>query len=903
MSATASTSRRTYLFTDIESSTRLWDRYPDAMLGALDQHDRLLIAAIADAGGEFVRHTGDGVIGVFPGASAAIEAALSAQCGLAEATWVDVEPLRVRMGVHTGDVVLRGDEHHGWALNFTSRLHGLAHGGQLVVSDAAMSDVGSSGLPGAAVVDLGLHHLRDVAEPVRVYSVSSVGSEAPLRTLRTAARSVSSVPQPLAPFVGRLLELERVRTELARHRVVTIAGIAGIGKTRLAVEVALLAASDRPDGVVMCELAGVAPSQVGAALAKSLGVERRTLRSAEESVVEWLRDKELLLLLDSCEDAPKAVQDLVLAISRTAAGCTVLATSHEPLTVEGEQVVRLPPMDVTDDHSEAIQLFLQRARAAGADLADTGRTRSLVRAVCQAVDGLPLAIEIAAANSGSLSLLDIVDAVRAGDLPDVSRPGQRHRSLADALDLTFGRLDAIARDAVVRCSVFAGSFDRTAFAAVAAPHVDSAEVLGVLRTLVDRSLITSETRRERTRFRLLEPVRAYAERRGEPADLTSAHRAFLDHYVRIAEEATEELRGPDETRWVSQIELDFDNLRACHQRGLTLDGADSSIRIVAALWDFAFMRMRSEIFDWGEEAAAAVPAGHPLRAMVLGVVALGGWLRENPAKATEFGTESLRLERESGATPSAPARMALMNSAEYGGTAVDVRSLMADLLEVSRESDSLYWQVNADVLRALAHSFSGRAPQAAEMANNAMVTARRSENPSTIAWALFAKGMATELVDADHAEALFDDALELARSVENGWVGAMCSTRLASLRRRRGSWPDAMVMVAELLEIWGRAGHRSHQWAAVRQAALCLADAGDDSHALMLYEATSLTELHAPRLPVEVDADATCIGRVRESVSGDERRRWVARGADLDQAAAVRMAKDRMAAAVSALMG
>jgi ATP/maltotriose-dependent transcriptional regulator MalT len=287
--------------------------------------------------------------------------------------------------------------------------------------------------------------------------------------------------------------------------------------------------------------------------------------------------------------------------------------------------------------------------------------------------------------------------------------------------------------------------------------------------------------------------------------------------------------------------------------------------------------------------------------MVLGVVALGGWLRENPAKATEFGTESLRLERESGAMPSAPARLALMNSAEYGGTAVDVRSLMADLLEVSRTSDSLYWQVNADVLRALAHSFSGRVPQAADMANSAMVTARRSENPSTIAWALFAKGMATELVDADHAEALFEDALELARSVENGWVGAMCSTRLASLRRRRGSWPDAMVMVAELLETWGRAGHRSHLWAAVRQAALCLADAGDDANAVMLHEATSLTELRAPQLPVEAEADARCIDRVRESVGDDERRRWVARGADLDQPTAVRMAKERMAVAVAAL--
>jgi hypothetical protein len=319
-----------------------------------------------------------------------------------------------------------------------------------------------------------------------------------------------------------------------------------------------------------------------------------------------------------------------------------------------------------------------------------------------------------------------------------------------------------------------------------------------------------------------------------------------------------------------------------------------SIRIVAALWDFAFMRMRSEIFDWGEAAADRSDRNHPLRAMVLGVVALGCWLREHPAKAAAFAEESLRLERESGATRSVPARMALMNSAEYGGTVVDVRSLMAELLDVTRASDSPYWQVNADVLRVLAYSFAGRAEQAQSMAATAMATARNSENPSTIAWALFAKGMAVEPTDPEHAEALYEDGLERARLVENGWIGAMCTTRLASLRRRRGVWPDAMMLVRELFDTWGRAGHRSHLWSAVRQGALCLAEAGDAEHAAMLHRATTLAAQQAPQLPTEAADDADCLDRTRALVAQSEWARWESRGADLDQPAAVQMATARM---------
>jgi predicted ATPase/class 3 adenylate cyclase len=894
MSASPATLRRTFLFTDIESSTRLWDHFPDAMLAALDQHDQLLRSAVELQGGSIIRHTGDGVIAVFGGVGGAVAAALAAQRGFAVHLWEDVDPLRVRMGVHTGDIVLRDGEHHGWALNVASRLHALAHGGQIVVSGAAMSELHGGDVPGATFVDLGLHHLRDVAEPVRVYTVAAAGIGPPFEGLRDAARRVASLPRPLTPFIGRGLDIERVEAELGRHLVVTLAGTSGIGKTRLAVEVAWRVAGRFRDGVVMCELGGVAGSEVGAALARALGVERRSMRSAEESVVEWLRDRNLLLVLDGCEHAGDEVRTLVGAISQDARSCVVLATSHEPLAVDGEQVVRVRPLHVDGDHSDGVELFLARAAGAGAEFVDDARARSLARSVCEVVDGLPLAIEIAASSAGSLSLLDILDAVRAGELPARSG-GSDRRSVVDALELTFGRLDDEVRAAFLRCAVFSGSFDRVAFAEIAAPELDGPEVLASLRVLVDRSLITAETRRERTRFRLLEPVRAFAERRCDPVRMESAQAAFLTHYVGRAETASASLRGPEEARWVSQIELDFDNLRAAHRRALTVASADVSLRIVAALWDFGFMRMRSEIFDWGE---AAVAAGGDLSLcpMVMGVVALGGWLRENPGKATAFGAEAIRLERESLTAPSIPARLALMNAAEYGGEPVDVRSLMAEVTDAAHRSASTYWQVNVNVLRTLSYSFAGRIEQAERMAEAAMLNARRSENPSTIAWALFASGMAIEGRDAEAAEALFGDALDRSRSVENGWIGAMCGTRLASLRRRRGAWPDAMQLVAQLLDVWDRAGHRSHLWGAVRQAALCLAEAGDHEHAVLLHDAAGLARLQAPALPGESMNDRACIQRAVATLADGDRRRLAVTGAGLGEGVAMRLASERMAA-------
>ena len=894
----SATVRRTFLFTDIESSTRLWDQFPEAMFPALEQHDVLVQDCVVRAGGRIVKNTGDGFVAVFPSAGPAVEAAVAVQRALAAVDFGGVERLKVRIGVHSGDVLDAGGELHGWAINVAARLHALAHGGQIVVSGAAMTEAAFGASGPVDFVDLGMHRLRDVAEPLRIYTVVAEGLADRFSDVRDS-EPVTSIPRSLTRFLGRSDELDRLRREILDHRLITLVGLAGVGKTRLAVESASGMVDRFTDGVVLCELAGAPPSQVGAVVAKALGVERRTLRSVEESAVEWLHDKALLLVLDNCEDAADAVAELALTISLQAPGCHMLATGRHPLGVPGEQIRQVRPLVADALTDDSVELFLDRARSAGAEVPDDADTRGLVREICRAVDGLPLAIELAASNATSLSLVDILDAVRTGELRLASRAGGRHGSVEDALDLTVERLDPALHQAFLRCSVLPGTFDRAAFAAIVGSGTERRSALELLQGLTYRSLLSAETRRDHSRFRLLEPVRIYADARIEPVERAEAQERFVRHYVEVAESASTALREADEARWVAQIELDFDNLRAAHAHALGTGDADSALRIVAALWDFAFMRMRSEIFDWGEAACAAAPADHPDLAKVLGIVALGGWLRDNPEKTEQFAAESLQLERERGWAPSLPVRLALLNSAEYAGATTDVRELMHEVSRLATESADPYWQTNVDVVRSLGMSFAGRSDAAIELANRAMARARDSANPSTMAWALFGRGVAYEPVDVAQAESLLDDSLARARSVENRWIGAMCTTRLASVWRRRGAVRDAMTLVLELLDTWERAGHRSHLWTATRQAALCLADCGDSETAVVLNGAASAARLALPLLPADTEDLAAVLGQIRRDAKGVEMDRWLQRSEVLDQAEAVRIARDRLERAIA----
>lgn len=903
MAAAVRRARPTLLFTDIEGSTKMWEEHREASMDVLDRHDAILTEAIQTAGGDVVKHTGDGVVAVFPGATAAIIAAVAAQQAFAANDWRPLDGLEVRMGIHTGDTLERDDELHGWALNMASRVHAMAHGGQIIVSADSLANIGPELPANVRLLDLGPHRVRDIAQPLDLLQVChpDLPSDFPPLRGQPARREISGA---LGRIVGRQHELELLDGLLRENRLVSLIGPPGVGKTRLAVEVGATRSTRFTDGVVFCELAGVAPHEIGNAVAAALRVQRRTLQSAEASVVEWLRDRALLIILDNCEDAVDMLGQLSVDIVRSAQGCSVLATSRQALDVGGERVVRIQPLQLpeADDpagvavtESPAVELFLQRATEAGVELAADETTLAVVAQVCRAVAGVPLAIELAAANTPIMALDELLVAVGSGDRTGSGRSAPHHRTVDDALQWSYDRQAPELQDAFRRSSVFAGSFDREAFAAVCALDRTADEAIEILRSLVDRSLLVADTSSGRARFRLLEPVRSFADAQLHANERAELRASFTAHIVVWAEQVARELRGPEELHRAPLVAMEFDNLRAVFSWSIATSDAETSLRLVSALWDYAFMRMRTEIFDWAERAAVlAEAADFPGRSDALGIASLGAWVRENPDKSAALAAEAFRLERDEGIQRTLAVRLATQNSARYSDAGREAPDVFREIVELSEALGDPYWLVNVDVLRSIGQSLFGRSDRAHSAAVAALHRAREVGNPSSIAWALFALGLAIEPSDPEHAEEVLDDALTHARSVDNRWVAAMCMARLVSVRRRLRGALEAVPMLLELLDLWERAGHRSQLWSSLDQAALCLAELGDDAAAITVHQAAATARLAMPPLPGDARAMGDSLARIRAQHGDDAVTTWSRRAAALDLAATVALASRRL---------
>ena len=525
----------TFLFTDLESSTRLWEEHPEAMKAALARHDELLRDAIESHGGHVVKTTGDGVHGAFATADDAVAAAVDGQRALAAEPWGPTGALRVRMGLHTGSAQQREGDYYGPALNRAARLMSVASPGQ-VLSSQATADLVRDALPhDVALVDLGGHQLRDLARPEVVFQVTHPDLPADFPAIRTLDAPRGNLPRQVTSFIGRDDELARIESELEQTPVVTLTGVGGVGKTRLALEVASRLASRCADGAWLVELAGVRETDaVADAVLDVFGVDRGAL-TTEQMLLQFLRGKELLLVLDNCEHVLRASAGLVGELVRECPGARVLATSREGLNVAGERILVVASLDVPDDagpihdkavddatvdaitRSDAVRLFAERARAvrAGFDI-DAGNAAAVAQ-VCRRLDGVPLAIELAAARIGMLTPAELAERLdqRFRVLTGIERGAvERHQTLRAAIDWSYDLLTEPERRVLERLSVFAGGFTLAAAEAVAAgPDVDTFDVFELLAALVARSLVVADREGTGTRYRLLETIRQYAQER------------------------------------------------------------------------------------------------------------------------------------------------------------------------------------------------------------------------------------------------------------------------------------------------------------------------------------------------------------------------------------------------------
>ncbi|MBV9350057.1 MAG: LuxR family transcriptional regulator, partial [Mycobacterium sp.] len=600
----------TLLLADIEGSTRLWETQPAKMTAALARLNRVASDVIAAHDGvrPVEQGEGDSFVAAFARASDAVAAALQLQLA-------PLAPIRVRIGVHTGEAQLRDEGNYaGPTINRTARLRDLAHGGQTVVSGVT-DELVTDRLPeGAWLTDLGTYPLRGIRRPERVVQLChpDLVNEFPPLRVSTAIFS-QHLPVQLTSFVGREAELTKLRELLGENRLVTLTGAGGVGKTRLAVQIASLLAGEFVDAAWYVDLAPITdPDVVPIAVARALELPDQPGRSTMDTLVRFVADRQMLVVLDNCEHLLDASAAVVAALLGAAPRLTLLATSREPIGVPGEVSWRVPSLSLAD---EAIELFTDRARHVRPDFALTDDNAAPVAEICRRLDGLPLGIELAAARVRALSLAEIVDSLhdRFRLLTGGARTAvRRQQTLRASVDWSHALLTEPERMLFRRLAVFPGGFDLDAAQAVAGGgELERYQVLDQLTLLVDKSLVVAENTWGRTRYRFLETVRQYAlEKLGESGEADTVRSRHRDHYTALAALLDAPAGGDYEQR-IEQADVEINNLRAAFSWSRENSDVELALALASSLQPLWQARGRlREGLAWFDAALADLDAQH-----------------------------------------------------------------------------------------------------------------------------------------------------------------------------------------------------------------------------------------------------------------------------------------------------
>jgi predicted ATPase/class 3 adenylate cyclase len=634
----------TLLFTDVEGSTRLWEAEPEGMSQALRRHDDLLRGAIERAGGFVFKTVGDAFCAAFGTPQPALDAALGAQRALAAERWPTRRPIRVRMGLHTGVCEERDNDYFGPVVNRTARLEAVAHGGQVLVSTATAELVSESLPDGVALRDLGLHRLKDLGRPERIFQLEAefLRPDFPPLASLDNPELPNNLPAQLSDFVGRETELPEVRSLVASCRLVTLTGAGGCGKTRLALQAAAELLGDAGDGVWFAELAQLTDGeQAPAAIAAVIGVSSQRGEPTLDSLTDALREQDVLILLDNCEHVIDAAAKLCSQLVRDCPRLRVLATSREPLGIDGERVYRVPSLslpaadaEAVDDvaGSDAVRLFVERARAHDFGFVLDEHSAPVVASVCRRLDGIPLALELAAARLPAMSIHQVSERLdqRFRLLTGGGRSAMpRQQTLQATVGWSFGLLTGPERDMLRQLSVFAGGFELAAAEAVCATgSIDAFDVVDLLGSLVDKSLVVAERLPGSVRYRLLETIRQYSaqdllQAAGE-AEVLRARDRHAGYYLRLAEAAAPALTGHGQGEWFARLDLDWDNLRAAAAHLVTEQRTEDVLRLGVSLQRFAISRGHIDVLIWLRQA---VGLADPRPRVVLADALLAvGWL-------------------------------------------------------------------------------------------------------------------------------------------------------------------------------------------------------------------------------------------------------------------------------------
>ncbi len=843
----------TFLFSDMEGSTRLvQDLGPAVFTQVLDQHNAILREAYSAHGGVERGTQGDSFLVMFREAPAAVSAAAWAQRALAEATWVTDAPVRVRMGLHTGIGTLGGDDYVSVDVNRAARIAQLAHGGQVLLSDASRALVEGALPADASLKPLGEFQLKDLARPERLHQLVIDGVRSEFPPLRPIDRPIGNLPDHLTSFIGRVSELVELASLVPEKRLVTLTGPGGTGKTRLAIELARRVAGQFEDGAWLVTLDAVRdPELVMAAIASSFSLVESPGTTPADRLAAYLADRETLLVLDNFEqviDAAPRIGELLQAAPRL----HVLVTSRAPLRLSVEQEYPVAPLGVpdlsdrTDDalESESVRLFVERAGRVKPGFSLSVEDTAAVAEICQRLDGLPLGIELAASRVGMFPPRALAERLRkqldvpggkSRDLP------ARQQTLEQAIAWSYDLLDAPSQRLLARLSVFAGGFRLEEGEAVGALDGGlGVDVIEGLTTLADHSLIQSMAGPDVPRFRLLETIRMFASARlAETEERETIQRRHATAYLAFTEEAARHMPGKDQVPWLDRLVVERDNMRGAMAWALETGEAEIAHRLLAALW--RYWQFRGHVAE-GRDRAAQVLA-------MPGADAATGWRMRG-------------LEAAGGL-------------AWWGGDVPAADVLYQSQVDMARQLGDD--QGLAEALFNLAHTrfVTDPDPEAVSRirAEAAMLARRVGDEQlvTRVAWteafALMAQGNIAE------AERIARDTLPKSEAAGDAYYIALATTALGGVAFAKGDLGGAVDMGMRGLLISHAMGDVASITLSLQASAALLYVAGLPAEALTLAAAYGAHgRRYGVQPPLDVDSDWLGLGTVIQAMRADAQK-------------------------------
>jgi predicted ATPase len=762
----------TFLFTDVEGSTRRWEADANEMRAALAAHDEVLHKAIAGHGGWLFKHTGDGVCAAFASPKSAVDAAAAAQ---------RVLELPVRMGLATGEAELRDEDYFGAVLNRAARVMAAGHGGQILLADST-----AGLLSGVDLMDLGQRRLRDLPAPIGVFQVRATGLRTDFPPLRALDASPGNLPGATTSFIGRESEVAELHAAAKAHRLVTLTGVGGVGKTRLALEVAGWLVDEFPDGVWFFELAAVTdPAAVPDAVAAVLGITQQPGRTVSESVASALEGRVRLLVFDNCEHVLDAAADLIEAILAASSTIKVVATSREGLGIADERLWPVPSLDVgAGVDSAAVALFVERAQHVSPrfTLGDAGEAGAVLE-ICRRLDGIPLAIELAASRMASMSAREVRDRLghRFRLLVGSRRGLERHHTLRHAVAWSYELLDDAEKALLERCSVFAGGFDLHSACAVMGSD-DEFATLDLLDALVRKSLLVADRSSGRTRFSMLETIRQFAEEqlvaRGAATEIRAAHSRYFAGREAAIMALWDSPRQREAYDWFI---AEFANLRTAFRWAADHGDLDVATAIASYAGWLGVMVQTLEPITWAEELIEpARAADHPRLAFLYVTASLCYWTGRIE-EAVRYSDAGQIVVGNSHEAPPYGIEAAL--GSVYLVIGQPERMAEVCRAQLARRRDT-HVHIRAWLVAALASASSGG--EAMDAADGLIEAAETTGNPLFLAWALGAYGLAFRDADPVGALNVLGRGLVIAQDSGNRTIASVLANGLARLEAEHG---------------------------------------------------------------------------------------------------------------------